>query len=190
MIHSLFDPSYWEAYVLRAARGLLLAIPLAVLFELAGVVARRSALKVLAPALARDHDRDPATRARRRRALRDLTLGGVRWGTNLAAIVVILSVWNLNPLAVAVIAASLLLTGQSWLKDAYAGYGLLLDDCLAPGDHVVLNGELEATVAEVGLRRIRLTDDQGRTWWVRCSEIRTITNHSQTAPAAQGETGR
>lgn len=180
LIHGAFSSQFWLGLLGRALQGLLLAIPIAALFELTGFLIRRWALRQLAPAFARDQGRDPVERVRRRRQLRDITVVALRWGWNTIAIAVILTLWHVDTAAVALLVLSLVLLTGGLLKDFAAGYSLLLDDCLAPGDRVVINDQVEGIVAELGLRRVRVTLPGGDVGWVPNSAIGTIRNLSQS----------
>lgn len=182
MFGNLLSAAYWQGQLLRAAQGLLLAIPVALLFELLAVGGRRYALRRLAPALARGGDREPAERARRRRTLRDLTCAGVRLTCNIAAVVVIFALWRLDPLAVVLLVLAVgAVTAGLW-RDVVAGYALLLDDCLAPGDTVRINGGPVGQVAEVGLRRLRLRGADGETWLPYSAVVEVVVLARATAP--------
>ncbi|NUP98350.1 MAG: mechanosensitive ion channel family protein [Armatimonadetes bacterium] len=179
-IHGAFSAQFWLGLLGRALQGLLLAIPIAALFELTGLLVRRWALKQLAPTLARDQGRDPVERVRRRRQLRDLTVVALRWVWNTIALAVILTLWQVDPVAVALFVLSLVLLTGGLLKDFAAGYSLLLDDCLAPGDQVVIDGQVQGTVAELGLRRVRVILAGGGVCWVPNSAVGTVRNLSQS----------
>lgn len=181
LIHGAFSAQFWLGLLGRALQGLLLAIPIAALFELAGLLLRRWVLRQLAPAFARDQGREPVERVRRRRQLRDLTVVAVRWIWNTVAVAVILTLWHVDPVAVALLVLSLVALTYGLLKDFAAGYSLLLDDCLAPGDEVVINEQVSGTVAELGLRRVRVTLPGGEACWLPNSAVGTIRNLSQNA---------
>lgn len=184
-LQSLFSSQWWLGYLVRALHGLLLAIPIAALFELSGWLLRRWVLQRMAAPLAKDAGREPVARARRRRVVRDVTLLALRWGWNLIAIVVILMLWGVDPLASVLLILALLLVGWPLVRDTLAGYGLLLDDCLGPGDRVVINGTVEGTVIESGLRRVRVQHPDGRTIWLPSSEVREVANYSQAGSPAE-----
>lgn len=186
--YNLLGLAHWEAYLGKALQGLVLAIPVALLFELAGWAARRWALKQLGGAMARDAHREPVVRARRRRALRDSTLVGIRWIANTIAIAVILALWGVEPVATGL--ALLAVCAVLWpaLRELVAGWLLLLDDCLAPGDEVIVNGELQGTVAETTIRRWRLEDAEGRSLWIASSGIRSVLQLSRREAGGGPET--
>jgi small-conductance mechanosensitive channel len=190
LLRSLFAANVWVTYLSSAARGLLLAVPVALVFEAGGALTRRYVLKQLNPLLGRDAGRDPAGRSRRRRQLRDWTVIALRWLQNTAALLVIFTLWRLEPLAVALVVAALALLLKGLVKDFVAAWSLVADDCLAVGDKVSINGGpgsgggpgyaggAGGTVAECGPRRVKLLDEGGRAWWIRCSEIRSVLNAS------------
>lgn len=174
LLRSLFNAQTWVSLLNQAARGLCLAIPVALVAELFNWLSRRWVLSVLTPAFNRDAAREPTQRVRRRRLLRDYTAVGLRWLWNTAALLTILTLWHLEPLAAALVLGAVVLVFRGLLADAVASWSLLLDDALAPGDTVTLNGQATGTVVECGLRRVRLTGEHGQTWWIRCSEIGSI----------------
>lgn len=174
LLHTLFNAQTWISLLNQAARGLALAIPIALVAEGLNWVSRRWVLAQLAPAFNRDSARDATLRLRRRRLLRDFTSAGLRWLWNTAALLTILTLWRLEALAAALVLACVVVVFRALLADAVANWSLLLDDALAPGDQVVLNGTVSGTVSDCGLRRVKLTDAAGQTWWIRCSEVKTI----------------
>ena len=186
-LQGLIGAQVWISYLGRALQGLLLAIPVALLFEFAGWLARRWVLKQLGGAMARDAHRDPVERARRRRALRDTTIVGIRWIWNTIAITVILTLWRVEPVAVGLVLLALTAVFWPLLRELVAGWLLLLDDCLAPGDEVLLNGELQGTVAETTLRRWRLEDAEGRSLWIASSRIQSVLHLSRRSSAGESE---
>lgn len=186
---NLLGLRYWVGYLGKALQGLVLAIPVAVLFELGGWLVRRWVLKQLGGAMARDAHREPVERARRRRALRDTTIVGIRWIWNTIAIAVILTLWRVEPVAVGLVLLALTAVFWPMLRELVAGWQLLLDDCLAPGDQVILNGEHQGTVAETTLRRWRLEDPQGRSLWIASSAIRSVTQLNRGGEAEQAHGG-
>jgi len=186
---NLLGLRYWVGYLGKALQGLVLAIPVAVLFELGGWLVRRWVLKQLGGAMARDAHREPVERARRRRALRDTTIVGIRWIWNTIAIAVILTLWRVEPVAVGLVLLALTAVFWPMLWELVAGWQLLLDDCLAPGDQVILNGEHQGTVAETTLRRWRLEDPQGRSLWIASSAIRSVTQLNRGGEAEQAHGG-
>lgn len=185
MPQRLFELAFWESYALRAAQGLLLAIPIALLFELAGWLARRWVLKRLAPTFNLGIHHDPAARARRKRSLHDLTIAGLRWLFNGLALVAILTLWHLDPVAAAVLVGSLVILAQPVWRDLLAGYTLLLDDCLAPGDEVVINDQHRGTVTQLSLRGVRLKVGEAEHLWIRNGEVRSVASRIEPAPAVE-----
>ena len=173
-LRALFAPGVWVGYVRQATHGLLVAIPVALVFEVFNALSLRFVLARLAPAMNRDAARDPAQRARRRRQLRDYCAIGLRWLWYTGALLVLFALWHLDPLAVGLVIAAMALLFRGLLANAVSSWSLLLDDCAAPGDRVLINGTLTGAVAECGMRRLKLTDDQGRAWWIRCSDISTV----------------
>lgn len=188
-IESAFSLQLWLGYLGKALQALLLAIPVAALFEIGGALLRRWALKRLGPLFARDQERDPIDRARRRRALRDTTVASLRWAGNVVALTVILTLWHVDPVAVALLVLCGVAVAWSVLRDAVAGYGLLLEDCFGPGDQVVFNGQVSGVVEECGLLRQRLVDQEGHTCWIASNEIRTVVNLSRKARRGAPEEG-
>jgi small-conductance mechanosensitive channel len=186
-LQGLLGPHVWIGYLGRALQGLLLAIPVAVLFEVAGWLIRRWVLKQLGGAMARDAHREPVERARRRRALRDSTVVGIRWIWNTIAIAVILTLWRVEPVAVGLVLLALTAVFWPLLRELVAGWLLLLDDCLAPGDEVLLNGDLRGTVAETTLRRWRLEDAEGRSLWIASSRIQSVLHLSRRSRTGEPE---
>jgi small-conductance mechanosensitive channel len=185
-LSSIFNIQLWLGYLQSAARALILALLVALLFELGGWWLRGLVLKALRPLFNRGAGREAAGRARRGRQLRDWTRGALRWVQNVGALLVIFCLWHLEPLAVAVIVATLVYAGRGLVGDAVAAWSLLADDCLAPGDRVQINGGPGGTVAECGVRRVKLVDESGRAWWIRCSEIVSVLN--ATAQGAEAGT--
>lgn len=197
LFSSVLSPQLLVGYLQSAARGLLLAIPVALIFELGGWLARRWLMRRLAATYGRDAGRDPANRARRRRQLRDYTMALARVVQNTAALLVIFSLWRFDPVAAALVAVALAAIARQPLADAVATWSLLVDDALAPGDKVCLNQGLSGTVAECGPRRVKLLDDAGRAWWIRCSDVGIVQHLSaekrvgadQRAASADGVAG-
>ncbi|MBI5835360.1 MAG: hypothetical protein HZB16_23880 [Armatimonadetes bacterium] len=187
-LSSVLSTSMLIGYLQSAARGLVLAIPVALLFEVGGWLARGWLLKRLAPTYSRDAGREPAGRARRRRQLRDYTMAFARIAQNAAALLVIFALWRFDPVAIALVAVTLAVIARGPLADAVATWSLLVDDALAPGDVVCLNQGLSGTVAECGPRRIKLVDDSGRAWWIRCSEV-GIVQHLSAEKRSAGADG-
>ena len=187
-LSSLLSPSLLTSYLQSAVRGLVVAIPVALLFELAGWLGRRWLLKRLAPVYSRDAGREPASRARRRRQLRDYTVALARIVQNTAAILVIFCLWRFDPVAIALCALALSVLARAPLSDAVATWSLLVDDALAPGDQVCINQSVTGTVAECGPRRIKLVDEAGRAWWIRCSDV-GIVQHLNVEKRAGGADG-
>jgi small conductance mechanosensitive channel len=67
---------------------------------------------------------------------------------------------------------------QDLLRDAIAGFFLLVDDRYGVGDHVQI-GELEGDVEQVSLRWTRLRDARGVEWYVPNGRVLELGNHSQ-----------
>lgn len=179
---SIFPPNLFQSYLIAAARGLMLAIPVALLFELGGWLARTYLLRRLTSVYGRDANRDPTARARRRRQLRDYTVGFARLVQNTAALLVILMLWKVDPVAIALVLVALALILREPLTDAVAGWSLLVDDALAPGDQVALPGGQAGVVAELGPRRAKLVDADGTVVWVRNSELGSLRQRPAVAP--------
>ncbi len=171
---SLFGVHLWLGYLTRSLQALLLAVPVALLFEVGGWLSRRWVLARLQPAFSRGGQREPLERARRKRALRDLTISGLRWLQNLLAIIVILSLWGLNPVVPTLLACGGVALAWGPLRDVVSGYVMLLDDSLAPGDEVVLNGKLAGVVSDCGPRRVKLSDGAGRNVLIAWSDIKAV----------------
>lgn len=67
---------------------------------------------------------------------------------------------------------------QSLVKDFLAGIFMILEDQYGVGDYVEV-GAVTGTVEDVGLRTMRLRDDNGTVWYVRNGTITQVGNQSQ-----------
>ncbi|MBI2302769.1 MAG: mechanosensitive ion channel, partial [Armatimonadetes bacterium] len=70
-------------------------------------------------------------------------------------------------------------------RDLLAGYTLLLDDCLAPGDEVVINSAHTGTVTQLSLRGVRLKVGETEHVWIRNGEVRSVASHVEPASPAE-----
>ena len=68
---------------------------------------------------------------------------------------------------------------QSLVKDVIAGFFIMLEEQLLVGDFVDINGEVEGTVEEIGLRMTAIREWSGKKFYISNSEIRTVRNYNR-----------
>ena len=129
-------------------------------------------------------DDDPAIRAetdRRLETIEDLMGKLLRFGVFVAAIIVVLGVFDLwSVLAgLGLVLAALTLAGQSIILDYLMGLLILTEGQYFKGDVVRLAG-VEGTVEEVGLRRTIVRDVRGTVHSISNGEIRIAANLTRT----------
>ena len=133
-------------------------------------------------------DGDPAIKAetdRRLETVEDLLGKLLRFGVFVAAIIVVLGVFDLWPVlaGLGLVLAALTLAGQSIILDYLMGLLILTEGQYFKGDVVRLAG-IEGTVEEVGLRRTIVRDIRGTVHSISNGEIRIASNLTRTYSTA------
>ena len=133
-------------------------------------------------------DGDPAIKAetdRRLETIEDLLGKLLRFGVFVAAIIVVLGVFDLWPVlaGLGLVLAALTLAGQSIILDYLMGLLILTEGQYFKGDVVRLAG-IEGTVEEVGLRRTIVRDVRGTVHSISNGEIRIASNLTRTYSTA------
>lgn len=186
MFPDLTSPLVWKQFGINTAK----VVAIAFAFELLVLLLNYQFNRWLAPALAADTKRNPSWRMQRRERLRRTARSVIRAVVYLAGLLVVLEVFKAptsswtTPLYVVLVVAAVVGASacRGLLGDAAAGYAILLDDLLAPGDQVDLDGTA-GTVESVGWRttRIRLASGHRRTLGNRCLRALTVTSPPQPA---------
>jgi small conductance mechanosensitive channel len=136
-------------------------------------------------------DGDPAIKAetdRRLETIEDLMGKLLRFGVLVAAVIVVLGVFDLWPVlaGLGLVLAALTLAGQSIILDYLMGLLILTEGQYFKGDVVRLAG-VEGTVEEVGLRRTIVRDVRGTVHSISNGEIRIAANLTRTYGTATVE---
>lgn len=186
----LFPLRMVQRWLLTAGRGLLGAVLIAVVAEILVFFTNRALARALVPVLSRDHQREGHLRVRRREVLLRMPRRAVRLVLYGLAVVAILELWRVNtlPLVLGLSCAVGLAGGlglQSLVRDVVAGYCLLAEDQLAPGDEVTI-GSVRGRVVEMGLRATCLVDENQQVHIIANGDIRHLCNHSKAVEHPTG----
>jgi small-conductance mechanosensitive channel len=68
---------------------------------------------------------------------------------------------------------------QNLVKDVISGFFIIFDNQMEVGDYVQINGNIEGTVEEIGLRVTRIREFSQRLHYVSNGEITRITNYNR-----------
>jgi len=187
MFPDLTSRAFWWAFGISTAK----VIAVAVLFELLALLANQRLRRALATALTADAGRDPAWRMKRRERLRRTTRGLVRGVLYSAGLLVILDVFQARVVPVYFALGLVTLIGVAGcsgvLRDLAAGYALLLEDALAPGDTVELEG-VRGVVEAVDWRTVRVRAQTGETHLFRNHLLRHLVVAVPSEPASTAQT--
>jgi len=186
MFERLLPAVSLEAFWMKASRALMVVIVVEGLALVATLLLRRR----LATALARGGGLDGAFRLERRRRVAQYAALTVRWGLWSIGLLMVLDIFGVKtaPILVVLGATAALVAAASWrvLSDVVAGFFLLLDDALAVGDTVTINGTT-GRVEELASRWVRVLDDQGGSHFIFNSAIRELVNHSRAPRSVRPE---
>ena len=167
---------------------LIAAVVLYLVYRWARPAVHRLLVRVMQ---AQSADAEPAVQAeadRRLATIEDLFDKLLRFGVFIAAIVVVLGVFDLwSVLAgLGLVLAALTLAGQAIILDYLMGILILTEGQYFKGDIVQLGG-LEGTVEEVGLRRTIIRDIRGTVHSISNGTIRVSSNRTRTYATATVE---
>ncbi|SMO76480.1 mechanosensitive ion channel family protein [Melghirimyces algeriensis] len=68
---------------------------------------------------------------------------------------------------------------QSLVKDVISGFFILFDNQMEVGDYVQINGNIEGTVEEIGLRVTKIREFSQRVHYISNGEISRVTNYNR-----------
>jgi len=177
MLHDVTSLAFWQPFLINTAR----VVAIAILFELLVLAANHWVGRLMAAAMSVDVRREHAWRAKRRERLRRSARGLVRLLLYAVGICVVLEVFQAQTLPLYVVLGAAALIGSiacsGLLRDAVAGYALLLEDALAPGDKVTVE-DVSGTVESLGWRSVQLRLASGETHLVCNHAIRRLTTES------------
>lgn len=151
----------WSLLIFIGIRVLFIAV----VFELVAWWAGRRSERIASPFILGDQGREPKWRAQRRAILRHSPKIVLRALLYTVALILVFAVFGAPVLELAIaVAAVATVVGAAFLpllRDYSQGYVLLMEDSLAPGDVVSING-FEGEVERWSLRATWLRDPSGR----------------------------
>ena len=182
---------FQQLWLSRLPLKLAYAICTAAVFELLVWLVASRIRRALRPALMRDRRPDVSARTARARMLLRPPIAAARAVLYAIALAIILRIFGFSiqpevlPIAAIAIAAGLVAAWRP-LADCIAGWLILYDHTVAPGEEVTI-GDLRGTVEALTLRYIRLRLADGSLATIPCSAARTIINHSRAAASQPGQ---
>lgn len=164
----LVSSAFWLARLGRVGEAVLLAIPVLLALQLIGWLAERRLAAWMTGHAA--PDRGDAWQRERAERLGTAARAARLSGQVVLSVAAVLAVWGVDPLAWAVLVATVAWLSAVPLRERLACLELLLADSLAPGDTVRGDG-LCGVVERIGAAQVVIAGESGEKWQIACSAM-------------------
>jgi small conductance mechanosensitive channel len=168
---------------LRVVAKLLEIALIVVLARLALLLSRKVLARALRPVRGRRLTSEAAER--RARTLLEMAQSLVKYVTLVAASLVILGRLGVSTGSLltggAIAGLAVTFGAQNLIRDFFTGIALLIEDAFTIGDRITVAG-VTGEVIEMGMRMVKLRDDDGTVHLVPYGAIQTVSNRSRAVP--------
>ncbi|GBC78300.1 putative MscS family protein YkuT [bacterium HR08] len=168
---------------LRVIAKLLEIALIVVLARLALLLSRRTLARALRPVRGRRPTSEAAER--RARTLLAMTQSLVKYIVLVAAVLAILGRLGVSTGSLltggAIAGLAVTFGAQNLIRDFFTGIALLIEDAFTIGDRVTVAG-VTGEVIEMGMRMVKLRDEDGTVHLVPYGAIQTVSNRSRAIP--------
>ncbi|GBC83348.1 putative MscS family protein YkuT [bacterium HR10] len=168
---------------LRVIAKLLEIALIVVLARLALLLSRRILARVLRPVRGRRLTSEAAER--RARTLLAMAQSLIKYVILVAALLIILGRLGVSTGSLltggAIAGLAVTFGAQNLIRDFFTGIALLIEDAFTIGDRITVAG-VTGEVIEMGMRMVKLRDDDGTVHFVPYGAIQTVSNRSRAVP--------